>query len=155
MRVTLTMATLLVTILLQATDGVGQKFPVAEDSLGEFNAVRYENVYTRVPTSGKLVGVRITENGTIYYICREGPGYVIYHLEIRPVEKLKPKMEAELANLRRDWERILPDELLFTKKRYEEEVKRRIRRYSNAVWIRNEVLTGRVKSGKKTGSAKR
>ena len=154
MKVALAMATLLVTIFLQPMDGAGQKFSVAEDSLGEFNAVRYENVYTRVPTSGKLVGVRITENGTTYYICREGKGYVIYHVEIRPVEKLKPKMEEELAKLRRDWERILPDELVFTKKRYDEEVRRRIRRYSDAVWIRNEVVTGSVKSGKKTGSAK-
>jgi hypothetical protein len=144
MRAALLAAVLTAALSLPPTDLCAQRFHAAADSLERFHGVRYENLYTRVPTSGKLVGVRITDKGATYYICRERGGYVIYHVEIRPIEKLKSKLQAELAKLRREWDRVHPDELLFTKKRFDEEVKRRIRRYSDAVWIRNEVVTGSV-----------
>lgn len=115
-------------------------FGLAENSLSEFGAIRFENVYTKVPTTGKLVSLRITDNGTIYYICREKNGYAIYHLEIRPMEKFKEKIEAEIQETKRNWNKVHPDELLFTKERLDRDLKRKINKYSEAVWVRNEII---------------
>jgi hypothetical protein len=90
------------------------------------------------------VSVKITDNGKTYYICQEKTGYVIYHLEIRLVEELKGKMEEELKEMSRKWDRIQPDELLFTKERHTAEVRKRIHRYSDAVWVREEVIVGQL-----------
>lgn len=119
------------------------EFGLAENSLSEYGAIRFESVYTKVPTTGKLVSIRITDKGTIYYICREKSGIVIYHLEIRPMEKFKEKIEAEIKEVKRNWNKIHPDELLFTKERHDREIKRKINKYSEAVWIRNEIVLPR------------
>lgn len=119
-------------------------FGLAENSLSEYGAIRFENVYTRVPTTGKLVSLRITDKGTIYYICREKSGIVIYHLEIRPMEKFKEKIEAEIKETKQNWNKVHPDELLFTKERLDREIKRKINKYSEAVWVRNEIVLPRL-----------
>jgi len=64
-------------------------FGLAENSLSVFRAIKYENTYTKVPTTGKLVSIKMTDSGKTYYICREKSGYVIYSLEIRPIPSLK------------------------------------------------------------------
>jgi len=115
-------------------------FRPAENALGEFRSVRYENIYTKVPTTGKLVSIRITDNGTIYYICREKSGIAIYHLEIRPAENFREKIEQELKEKSRNWSRNNPDELLFTKDQYNREWKNQMNKYSDAVWVRNEII---------------
>jgi hypothetical protein len=115
-------------------------FGLAENSLSQFGAIRFENVYTRVPTTGKLVSIRITDSGTVYYICREKNGYAIYHLEIRPMDKFKEKIEAEIQETKRNWNKVHPDELLFTKERLDRDLKRKINKYSEAVWVRNEIV---------------
>lgn len=115
-------------------------FGPAENSLGEYRAIRYENVYTKVPTSGKLVSIKITDNGRIYYICREKSGYAIYHLEVRLMEGIKEKIEQEVREKSRKWDQVHPDELLFTKGRYERELKKRLNKYKEAVWVRNEII---------------
>ncbi len=50
------------------------EFGPAENALSEFRSVRYENVYTKVPTSGKVISLKITDSGKIFYICREKSG---------------------------------------------------------------------------------
>ncbi len=119
-------------------------FGLAENSLSEYGAIRFENVYTRVPTTGKLVSLRITDNGTVYYICREKNGYAIYHLEIRPMEKFKEKIEAEIKETKKNWDKVHPDELLFTKARHDRDLKRKINKFSEAVWVRNEIILPRL-----------
>ncbi len=115
-------------------------FGLAENSLGGFRAIRYENVYTKVPTSGKLVSIKITDSGRIYYICREKSGYAIYHLETRLMEGYREKIEQEVKEKSRQWDKVHPDELLFTKRRYERELNQRLNKYKEAVWIRNEII---------------
>jgi hypothetical protein len=123
-----------------AAHAFGSDFRPAENSIGEYRSVRYENMYTRVPTTGKLVSIKITDNGTIYYICREKSGYAIYHLEIRPAENFREKMQQELKEKSRNWEKTNPDELLFTKDAHDRELKRQMNKYSDAVWVRNEIV---------------
>ncbi len=111
-----------------------------ENALSVFRSVRLENTYTRVPSSGKLAAIKITDNGRIYYVCREKNGYAIYHLEVRPAEGFKTKIEEELKSVGEKWETIQHDELLFTKERLDSELKKKIYRYSDAVWVRNEIV---------------
>ena len=115
------------------------EFGLAENILGLYGAIRYENTYTRVPTSGKIVAIKITDSGTTYYICREKSGYVIYHLEIRPMKGHKKKVEQVLKEESRKWNASHPNELFLTKGRFDEELEK-LKKYREAVWIRNEVL---------------
>ncbi len=94
-------------ILAQALPVFSMNFGLAENALGEFRAIRYENVYTKVPTTGKLASIKITDNGKIYYICKEKSGYVIYNLEIRPIAGYKDKIEQELKEVGRKWDQNL------------------------------------------------
>jgi len=121
--------------LLHASD-----FGLAENALGEYRAVRYENIYTKVPTTGKLVSLKIGDNGIVYYICKEKSGFVIYHLEIRPMEGFKEKIEQDLKDKSKKWDKVHPDELLFTRERVDYETKKRMNKYSEAVWVRNEIV---------------
>lgn len=116
------------------------EFGLAENALGEFRAVRYENVYTKVPTSGKLVSLKIADNGRIYYICREETGYVVYHVEIRPIKGLEEKLRKGLKEKSRRWDSLYPDELLLTRERNDLDLSRRLHGYCEAVWVRNEIL---------------
>lgn len=116
------------------------EFGLAENVLSEFRAVKFENRYTRVPTTGKLVSIKITDGGKIFYICREKNGYAIYNLEIRPLEGFKDKIEQDLKNKPQKLEKINPDELLLTKERLEYEKNKKLNRYSEAVWVRNEIV---------------
>ncbi len=128
-------------ILLHDTFGyAGSDFGLAENALSEYGAVRFENVYTKVPTTGKLVSIKIADNGKIFYICKEKAGFVIYHLEIRPIERFRDKIEQEVKEQSKQWDKIYPDELLFTKERYNTELMKRIKKYSEAVWVRNEIV---------------
>jgi hypothetical protein len=115
-------------------------FGLAENSLGGFRAIRYENVYTKVPTSGKLVSIKITDSGRTYYICREKNGYAIYHLEIRLMGGVKEKIEQEVKDKSRKWDKVHPDELLFTKRRYQRELNKLLDKYKEAVWVRNQII---------------
>jgi hypothetical protein len=121
--------------LVQAND-----FGLAENALSEFRAIKYENMYTKVPTTGKLVSIKMTDSGKVYYICREKSGYVIYNLEIRPVQGFAEKIEQDQKDTGKKWDRMHPDELLLTKEKHELDQKRRMRKYSEAVWIRNEIV---------------
>jgi hypothetical protein len=121
--------------LVQATD-----FGLAENSLSEFRAIKYENMYTKVPTTGKLVSIKMTDSGKVYYICREKSGYVIYNLEIRPVQGFAEKIEQDQKDTGKKWDRMHPDELLLTKEKHEYDQRKRMRKYSEAVWIRNEIV---------------
>ncbi|MCL5126147.1 MAG: hypothetical protein M1511_16935 [Deltaproteobacteria bacterium] len=116
------------------------EFGLAENVLSEYGAVKFENHYTKVPTTGKLVSIKITDGGKIFYICREKNGYAIYNLEVRPLEGFKDKIEQDLKNKPQKLEKITPDELLLTKDRLDYEIKRRLNKYSEAVWIRNEIV---------------
>ncbi|HMK36309.1 MAG TPA: hypothetical protein VK463_14640 [Desulfomonilaceae bacterium] len=127
-------------LLFGAESAGSADFGLAENALGELRGTRYENVYTKVPTSGKLISIKITDSGKIYYICREKTGYAIYHLEVRPIAGFKEKIEQELKDTGRQWDRMHPDELLFTKERYDHELKKRLLKYSEAVWVRNEII---------------
>ncbi|MEI7451320.1 MAG: hypothetical protein WCJ75_17055 [Desulfomonile sp.] len=140
MKVILMTALALVIACLEMSPGLAGDFGLAENSLGEFRAIRYENVYTKVPTSGKLAAIKIADNGKVFYVCREKTGYVIYNLEIRPIEGFKDKIEQEVKDKSKQWDRVHPDELLFTKERYDYDLKRRLKKYSEAVWIRNEIV---------------
>ena len=140
MKVILMTALALVIACLEMSPGLAGDFGLAENSLGEFRAIRYENVYTKVPTSGKLAAIKITDNGKVFYVCREKTGYVIYNLEIRPIEGFKDKIEQEVKDKSKQWDRVHPDELLFTKERYDYDLKKRLKKYSEAVWIRNEIV---------------
>ena len=118
----------------------GSDFGLAENALSEYGAVRFENKYTKVPTTGKIVSIKIADNGKIFYICKEKAGYVIYHLEIRPIDRFRDKIEQEVKEQSKQWDKIYPDELLFTKERYNSELMKRIKKYSEAVWVRNEIV---------------
>ena len=133
---------LLVTIVATVQPDVtrGTDFGPQENALGDFKRVRYENIYTKVPTSGKLVAIKITDSGKIYYICKEKSGYVIYNLEIRPPEGFEEKIQQELKKKTRNWAHINPDDLVFTKEIFERELKRQLSKDSEAVWVRNEII---------------
>ncbi|MBM3299482.1 MAG: hypothetical protein FJY85_05980 [Deltaproteobacteria bacterium] len=131
-------------------------FGPPENSLKQFRAIRYENVHIKVPTSGNLVSIKITDSGKVYYICREESGYVIYHLEIRPIEGFREKIENELKEKSLEWNRLHQDELLLTRDRYDSDVRQKIHKYCDAVWVRNEILVdtptppARVQEGEAT-----
>ncbi len=122
----------------QITSGVD--FGPLQSSLGEFRGIRYENLYTKVPTSGKLVSIKITDTGKIYYICKEKSGFVIYNLEIRPPEGFQEKVQQEWKKKTRNWTNINPDELLATREIFERELRRQLSKDSEAVWVRNEIM---------------
>ena len=130
----------LLAIVICDNSFIAGEFGLAENVLSEYGAVRFENHYTRVPTTGKLVSIKITDGGKIFYICRERNGYAIYNLEIRPLEGFKDKIEQNLKNKPQKLEKINPDELLLTKERLEFETRKRLNKYSEAVWIRNEIV---------------
>jgi hypothetical protein len=140
MKGLVTLTLLCLVSALPLSQATATDFRPAENALGEFRSVRYENVYTKVPTTGKLVSIKISDNGTVYYICREKSGFAIYNLEIRPVENARELIQQELKEKTRNWDRNNPDELLFTKEQYDREWKSNIRKYSDAVWIRNEIV---------------
>ncbi len=116
------------------------EFGAAQSALSEFRGIRYENLFTKVPTSGKLVSIKITDSGKIYYICKEKSGFVIYNLEIRPMEGIQDKIQQEWKKKSRSWTSTNPDDLLITKDIFEREVKRRFSKDSEAVWVRNEII---------------
>ncbi len=137
------MKSIVVTFLilaLAASLAQGTDFGLAENSLSEFRAIKYENTYTKVPTTGKLVSIKMTDSGKIYYICREKSGYVIYHLEIRPIPGFKEKIEQDQKDTGKKWDKMHPDELLLTKEKHDYDMKKRMHKYSEAVWIRNEIV---------------
>jgi len=140
MTAVFTVIAILWTASLAAVDAQGADFGPAEDALGEVKALRYESVYTKVPTSGRLASIKITDSGRVYYICREKTGYVIYHLEIRPIDGFRDKIEQEIKEKNRQWDSIHPDELLFTKERHKRELINSLRKYCEAVWVRNEIV---------------
>ncbi len=111
-----------------------------DNSSRVFRSTRYEQTFTRVPSTGQLVGVKVADNGRMYYICKEKTGYVIYHQEIRPATEFKDKIEQEMKDWSRKWDNVNPDELVFTKERYYDELKKRVHRYSDLVWVRNEIV---------------
>ncbi len=121
--------------MLLATD-----FGPAENALGACRSIRYESVYTKVPTTGKLVSIKITDSGKVYYICREKTGYVIYNLEIRPSEVVQERIQQELKKKARNWSHMNPDELVVTKEILERELKKQFAREIEAVWVRNEIV---------------
>ena len=130
----------LLAIVICDNSVIAGEFGLAENVLSEYGAVRFETHYTRVPTTGQLVSIKITDGGKIFYICRERNGYAIYNLEIRPLEGFKDKIEQNLKNKPQKLEKINPDELLLTKERLEFETRKRLNKYSEAVWIRNEIV---------------
>lgn len=115
-------------------------FGPAENALSACRSIRYESVYTKVPTTGKLVSIKITDNGKVYYICKEKTGYVIYNLEIRTSQAAQERIQQELRNKARDWTHLNPDELVVTKEILERELKKQFARETEAVWIRNEIV---------------
>lgn len=124
------------------------EFGLAENVLSEFGAIRYENIYTKVPTSGKLVSLKITDGGRIYYICREETGYVVYHLKIRPMKGFEEKFRKELKEKGRQWDSLYPDELLLTRKRSSADLRQKLHKYCEAVWVRNEIVVQPPSKGK-------
>jgi hypothetical protein len=120
--------------------GFTMEFGPAENALGEYRGIRYENVYTRVPTKGKLISIRVADNGRIFYICKEGAGFAIYHLEVRPMESFRSAIEDEVKKAGKKWDEVMPDDLLLTQDRMDLELRKQVRKYSEAVWVRNEVL---------------
>jgi hypothetical protein len=129
--------------------GFTLEFGPAENALQEYRGVRYENVYTRVPTKGKLANIRIADNGRIFYICREGAGFAVYHLEVRPMEGFRSVMEDEFKKAGKKWDEVMPDDLLLTQDRMDYEVRKQIRKYSEAVWVRNEIVVEEERAAKK------
>jgi len=130
----------------------GPRFGPAQDSLGLFKAIRHESVSTRIPSPGKLVSIKITDSGRTYYICKEKTGYAIYHLEVRLVEGAKAKIEEELKALGEKWDGVLQDELIFTKETRKSEVRKRLYQYSEAVWVRNEIIVDGAEQEQKAAS---
>ena len=131
---------MLISAVIQPQIMHGAEFGQRQSVLGEFKGIRYENVYTKVPTTGKLVSVKITDTGKIYYICKEKSGYVIYNLEIRPAEGFQEKFQQEWKKKSRNWANMNPDELLFTREIFERELRRQLSKDSEAVWVRNEII---------------
>jgi len=124
----------------------------APDPLRLFKAVRLENMSTRVPSPGKLVSIKITNSGRTYYICKEKTGYAIYHLEVRLVEGAKAKIEEDIKALGEKWDGVLQDELVFTNDTRKNEIRKRLYQYSEAVWIRNEIVVGELEQEQKAAS---
>jgi hypothetical protein len=148
----LTLMSLVIIVATVQPDFTGATgFGPRENALSEFKGVRYENIYTKVPTSGKLVAIKITDSGKIYYICKEKSGYVIYHLEIRPPEGFQEKIQQELKKKTRNWAHVNPDELVFTKEIFERELKRRLSKESEAVWVRNEIIIEEPSKSRSSG----
>ncbi|MCA1961690.1 MAG: hypothetical protein LDL33_12950 [Desulfomonile sp.] len=152
MRATIGLISALVLCLAAAVKAEAPMFGPAEDALRLFKAVRHENVSTRVPSSGKLVAIKITNSGRTYYICREKSGYAIYHLEVRLVEGAKAKIEEDLKALGEKWDGVLEDELVFTKETRKSEIRKRLYQYSEAVWVRNEIILGGAEPEQKAAS---
>ena len=71
MRVSISLSLILSLWILGADIAPATDFGPAENSLGSLRTIRYENIYTKVPTTGKLVSIKITDNGTTHYICKE------------------------------------------------------------------------------------
>jgi hypothetical protein len=132
-------STLALMMLLSAVPARAEEFGVAENSLNDYRAIRYENIYTKVPTTGKLVSIRI-DGGKTYYICRENGSYVIYNLEFRPMAGFKEKLRQELRETGRNWNKAYPEDLLYTKELGESEIRRKLSKYLEAVWVRNEII---------------
>lgn len=130
----------LVIICFLAADCSAADFGVPENALNEFRSIKYENIYTKVPTSGKLVSIRITDGGKTFFVCKEKSGYAIYNLEVRPIAGLKEKMEQEVKDYIKKWDNLLPDELLLTKERNDAELNKKLQKYCEAVWVRNEII---------------
>ena len=144
MRHLIAAAIALAFLALAAAPVCRAQFQLGEDALREFRSLRFENTFTRVPSTGKLVAIKITDSGKTYYVCKEKTGYVIYHIEIRPVEGLKERLNKELKQLGDKWDKVHQDELLFSKQRYEEELRDLLKQFCDAVWVRNEIVVGRV-----------
>ena len=115
-------------------------FGTAENALGKFKSIKYRKIFTKVPSPGKLVSIKITDSGKAYYICKEKSGFVIYHTEIRPLARFRTTIEKEVHKLTGNWDKINPNELLFTQDRYYDELNNRLYKYSDVVWVRNEIL---------------
>ncbi len=126
-------------LLCTAVPAFAEEFGIAENSLNDYRAIRYENLYTKVPTTGKIVSIRI-DGGKTYYICREKTGLVIYNLEFRPMAGFKEKIRQELRDTGRQWNRANPDDLLYTKELGDSELRRKLSKYTEAVWVRNEIV---------------
>ena len=144
MRPLIATAIILATLSLVSASIGRAQFELGEDALREYRSIRFENIYTRVPSTGKLVAIKIADNGKTYYVCKEQTGYVVYHVEIRPVDGLKERLDKELKQLGKKWDKVHQDELLFSKQRYEEELRNLLHRYCDAVWVRNEIVVGRI-----------
>jgi hypothetical protein len=127
-------------ILIAAFPAYAGEFGIPENILNDYRAVRHESVYTKVPTTGKLVSVKITDSGRVFYVCRERTGYVIYSLEIRPIAGFEEKVREELKNSGRNWNADHPNELLYTKDFADAQIRRRLSKYTEAVWVRNEIV---------------
>ncbi len=140
MKILMFVSLVIIVATVQSDVTKGTDFGPQENAVAEFKGVRYENIYTKVPTSGKLVAIKITDSGKIYYICKEKSGYVIYNLEIRPPEGFQEKIQQELKRKTRNWAHVSPDELVFTKEIFERELKRQLSKDSEAVWVRNEII---------------
>jgi hypothetical protein len=132
-------STLALMLMFSAVPADAEEFGIAENSLNDYRAVRYESIYTKVPTSGKLVSIRL-DGGKTYYICRENGGYVIYNLEFRPMAGFKEKLRQELRETGRNWNKGHPEDLLFTKELGDSELRRKLSKYLEAVWVRNEII---------------
>ena len=68
MRVAIGLVVGLVLCLSAPVTAQAPQFGPATDALHLFKAIRRESMSTRVPSSGKLVSIKITDNGRIYYI---------------------------------------------------------------------------------------
>lgn len=136
----LIIVSLLIGTAIQPQITLGAEFGQRQSALGQFKGIRYENIYTKVPTTGKLVSIKVTDTGKIYYICKEKSGYVIYNLEIRPPEGFQEKFQQEWKKKSRSWANMNPDELLVTREIFERELRRQLSKDSEAVWVRNEII---------------
>lgn len=152
MRATLGLAAGLVLCFSGVLAAQGPQFGPATDALHLFKAIRHESIATRVPSPGKLVSIKITDSGRTYYICKEESGYAIYHLEVRLVEGAKAKIEEELKALGEKWDGVLQDELVFTKETRKSEVRKRLYQYSEAVWVRNEIIVEGAEKDRKAAT---
>ncbi len=133
-------AVLLSSLMFGADTLFATDFGPAENALGSFRTLRYENVYTKVPTTGKLVSIKITDSGKVYYICKEKSGYAIYNLEIRLSDAVQERIQQELKKKTRNWSHMNSDELVVTKEILERELRKQFAKEVEAVWVRNEIV---------------
>ena len=56
------------------------------------------------------------------------------------MEGFKEKIEQEMKEKSQKWDQAHPDELLLTKGSHERDLNRRLNKYKEAVWIRNEIV---------------